>query len=230
MSCWSRRWPSDPWPKRISYDYVWSWTADLKPDVRFNADRCHSRAGWRWVGPVHEVLAPAESAGDLDARALWAGFRIEHYADPLKSRSNYLQLLELAVIEEPSNPRQRFYLAREYFFAGRWEMARESFVHYLRMPEARWVAERADAYRYLAKMDDYPERWLLKAIAEDPTRRDAMVDLVDLLVEKGRLIEAAGIAWRALRIARRPGDYMTSAHTYDDSHLHGVIARSGVFG
>ena len=68
------------------------------------------------------------------------------------------------------------------------------------MPEARWPAERAEAYRYIAKMDDDPERWLLRAVAEDPGRRDAVVDLVDLYESQDRLAEAAGLAPRALRV------------------------------
>ena len=114
------------------------------------------------------------------------GSRVEHYADDSKSRSNYLPLLELAVSEEPNNPRQRFYLAREYYFQGAWDAARGTFVSYLSMPEARWPAERAEAYRYIAKMDDDPERWLLRAVAEDPGRRDATVDLVDLYTGQDR--------------------------------------------
>jgi hypothetical protein len=223
-----------PNARRLGYDYTWSWIEGIEgrePDVRFHADRCHSRWGWRWVGPVHEVIAESGPAPDgAEPGVVWAGFGIEHYADDTKSRSSYLPLLELAVTEEPRNPRQRMYLAREHYFAGHWPQAREGFVHYLRMPEATWVAERADAYRYLAKMDDYPERWLLKAIAEDPVRRDAMVDLVDLLDAQERLVEAAGMATRALRCAERPGDYMTTAHAYDDDHLHAVIARARVFG
>ena len=73
-------------------------------------------------------------------------------------------------------------------------------------------------------MDDYPERWLLKAVAEDPGRRDAVVDLVDLYVEPG----AAGprrAGWRRgrCRCGCGPGDYMTAAHTWDDERLVRVL-------
>jgi hypothetical protein len=216
----------DPWPKRWSYEYVWNWVPGQEgtvPDVMFRADRCHSREGWRWHGVVHEVLVPAESRGDLDAPAAWAGFRIEHYADADKSRSSYLELLRQAVREEPHNPRQRFYLGREYFFVGRWETARQTLVDFLAMPEATWTAERAEAYRYLAKMDDDPERWFLKALAEAPERRDAVVDLVDLYQKQGRWTEAAGMAARALAVRQRPGDYMSTARVWDDERLERIV-------
>jgi glycosyltransferase involved in cell wall biosynthesis len=216
-----------PEARRFSYTYVWSWVQGregVEPDVMFTADRCYSRAGWQWHGAVHEVLVPSGAGLEL-VDAVPAGFRIEHYADNSKSRSNYLQLLELAVIEEPRNPRQRFYLGREYYFTGRWEQARQSLVQYLAMPEARWVAERAEAYRLIAKMDDHPERWLLRALAEDPARRDAMVDLVDLYEGQERVEEAAGMAARALGDAPPPGDYMTTAAVWDDARLRRVVGR-----
>jgi hypothetical protein len=219
------------WPdaRRWSYDYVWSWVEGREgqvPDVQFRADRCFSRDGWRWHGAVHEVLQPAGPETTKVSSPVWAGFRIEHYADPDKSRSSYLGLLDLAVSEEPHNPRQRFYLARELFFVGNWLAARETFSAFLAMPEARWAAERAEAYRYLAKMDDDPERWLLKAVAEDAGRRDAVVDLVDLYTEQGRQTEAAGMAARALRVTVRPGDYMSRARVWDDTRLRRVIDRA----
>jgi glycosyltransferase involved in cell wall biosynthesis len=213
----------DPSARRWSYHYVWNWVEPGVPDVSFTADRCFSREGWAWHGAVHEVLVPSASRGDLEVPAVAGGFGIEHYADDTKSRGSYLELLELAVKEERDNPRQRFYLAREYFFVGRWEIARDTFVSYLGMPQATWSAERAEAYRYLAKMDHYPERWLLKAVAEDPGRRDAVVDLVDLYVGQERWVEARGMATRALGVKVRPGDYMTAAHTWDNEHLVAVL-------
>jgi len=215
---------ADPSAGRWSYRYIWSWVLPGIPDVEFTADRCYSREGWRWHGAVHEVLAPAGRQG-APRPAGPAGFTIEHHPDAAKSRSSYLELLELAVAEEPANPRQRFYLAREWFFHGRWDLARLCFVAYLAMPEADWPAERAEAYRYLAKMDDYPERWLLRALAEAPERRDAAVDLVDLYESEQRRPEARGMAARALRIKERPGDYMTSAHVWDDERLWKVMTQ-----
>jgi glycosyltransferase involved in cell wall biosynthesis len=217
----------DPSARRWNYHYVWSWAEPGVPDVAFTADRCYSREGWRWHGPVHEVLVPSAARGDLYAPPARGGFGVEHYADDTKSRSSYLELLELAVREEPDNPRQRFYLAREYFFVGRWEIARDTFVSYLAMPEATWVAERAEAYRYLAKMDHFPERWLLKALAEAPDRRDAVVDLVDLYVGQERWSEARGMATRALAVRERTGDYMTAAHIWDDTRLQQILDGAG---
>jgi hypothetical protein len=172
---------------------------------------------------VHEVLVPAGPGWDQPAAP--AGFTIEHHPDSTKSRANYLPLLKQAVVEEPHNPRQMFYLARELFFHGYWAHARLSFMEFLAMPEAVWPAERAEAFRYLAQMDDHPERWLLKAVAEDPGRRDALVDLVDLYESREWWPEARGMAARAMRIRDRPGDYMTTARVWDDQRLWKLLTE-----
>src|SRR5262245_22581537 len=105
---------ASPSARRLSYLFTWSWVDEAGglPDVQFHGDRCVSRFGWRWRGPVHEVLVPAACVGG-DEEVVWAGFGIEHYPDAAKPRSGYLELLELAVAEEPDNPRQAFYLGRE---------------------------------------------------------------------------------------------------------------------
>ena len=214
--------------RRMSYDYTWNHTESGDPDIKFRADRCHTRSGWRWHGPVHEVLVPSgwETRAEPASTAVASSFRISHHADNTKSRSSYLPLLQLAVAEEPHNPRQAHYLARELFFAGRWDLARPEFVRFLAMPEAVWTPERVQSYRYIAAMDDDPETWLLKAVEEDPERRDALVDLVDHYVMHQRWESARDVALRALEIQDRPDDYLTSVHSYDDEHLRRVIARA----
>jgi glycosyltransferase involved in cell wall biosynthesis len=207
-----------PHVKRFKYHYTWSWVEEgIVPDIKFDGNRCHARAGYRWVGPVHEVVTWAGEGEEGDV--IHAGFGIEHYADHEKSRSSYLPLLQLAVQEEPRNPRQAFYLGREFYFAGRWNEGRDELMRFLKMPEANWGPERAAAWRLIAKMDHHPERWLLKAIAEDPGRRETWVDLADFYAHEDQLFEAAGAAARALRITHRPGDYLSEAHAWDDEYL-----------
>jgi glycosyltransferase involved in cell wall biosynthesis len=218
---WRAQLEAAPRANRYSNDYVFSWTADGQPDIRFMADKVHSRFGWTWKHPCHESLYPVGDQGPT----VPGGFAVHHHPDPGKSRGQYLELLALATAEDPANARMAHYYARELYFHGNWTSARKEFVRHLSLPDATWPAERAQSLRYIAKMDDYPERWLWKAVGEDLSRRDAMVDLVDLYVEQGRLLEAAGVARRALRIAESPGDYMTTLHAYDDGYLRSVIKK-----
>lgn len=209
-----------PRAQRYSYQYVWNYDDEGKPDVQFSADHTHSRFGWRWTHPVHESLVAGPGTNPFIQHV---PFVIEHRADNSKSRSQYLPLLEQAVAEAPSDDRMAHYFARELFFRGDWTRARVEFMRHLNLPSATWAPERAQSLRYLAKMDDYPERWLLRAIAEDPARRETWVDLVDYHVARGETLQAAAYARRALSIANRPGDYMTEAHAWDDARLLEIV-------
>lgn len=201
---------------RYSYEYVWNFTPDGEPDVVFAADHTHTRFNWQWRHPVHESLF---YTGDNHPVTVHVPFTIEHRADPLKPRSQYLPLLAQAVNEDPNDDRMAHYYARELFFRGDWTAARTQFVRHLSLPTAVWPAERAQSYRYLAKMDDYPERWLLKAAAEAPDRREPWVDLADHWLAHDQPEQAAGYAARALLIRGRVGDYMSEAHAWDDERL-----------
>jgi glycosyltransferase involved in cell wall biosynthesis len=207
---------------RYSYRYVWSQTENGGPDVEFAADHTISRHGWYWKHPVHEALTPSiRSANPVTVHV--PGMTIEHWADASKPRTQYLPLLELAVEEDPNDDRMAHYYARELFFRGDWVAARAEFVRHLSLPTATWAAERGQSYRYLAKMDDYPERWMLKAVGEAPDRREPWVDLVDLWMSRGDTVQAAGYASRALAISERAGDYMSEAHAWDDARLRTIV-------
>lgn len=196
---------------RYSYHYQWN------EDISFTGDRVVSRHGWRWRHPVHETLTWAGEGPE--PATVPTEMRFTHLADPDKPRSQYLPLLAQAVREDPDDDRMAHYFARELFFNGLWDQAREQFARHLSLPTAKWAAERAQSYRYLAKMDDYPERWLLKAVAEDPTRREAWVDLMEFHLAAGHTGIAAGFARRALLIHDRKGDYMNEAAAWDDQRL-----------
>lgn len=217
-----------PYADRYSYRYVWNHDAQGNPDVEFSADHTVTRHNWMWRHPVHEALH-FTGPGQPIVHHLPYPFVIEHWADPAKPRTQYLPLLAQATREAPTDDRMAHYYARELFFHGEWVSARAEFVRHLSLPTAVWPAERAQSYRYLAKMDDFPERWLLKAAAEAPERREPWVDLADLWAGRGQDDLAAGFAARALMIRGRSGDYMSEAHSWDDEHLRGYT-RSNLVG
>ena len=217
---WRDHLDNAPEARRYSYDYVWNWTVGGEPNIAFRGDRCHSRFGWMWRHPIHEALYATEPD---PGPTVPLDFRIEHHADNTKPRSQYLPLLRVAVQEDPNNDRMAHYYARELFFIGDWAAARAEFVRHLALPSATWAAERAQSLRYLAKMDDYPEKWLLRAAAEDPDRREPLVDLVDLWWERGQPIIAAGFAMRALQVTQTSGDYLREADAWDDRRLVAIV-------
>lgn len=204
---------------RFTYPYVWNWLPDGSPNVQFNSDHIHSRNGWRWRSTCHETLTTP-----LDHETIHVpGLAIHHHADAEKSRSSYLDLLATGVREEPGDDRLAHYYARELYFRGDWDAARVEFIRYLDLPTAVWPAERAASWRYLAAMDNDPERWLLRALTEDRHRRESWVALADHYATVGEPEQARGAALRALSIVARPNDYIGDAHVWDDDHLKALL-------
>lgn len=202
---------------RFNYQFIWSWLPNGDPDVQFNADSIVSRHGWRWRSPCHETLYTS-----LDHQMQYIpGLAIHHHPDNEKARSSYLDLLRVGVQEEPGDDRLAHYYARELYFRGMWDEARPEFERHLTL--STWPAERAASYRYLALMDYEPERWFLRGIAEDPTRRESWAALAFHYAETGQSALARGAASRALSITDRPMDYIGDASSWDDERLQGLL-------
>ena len=188
---------------RPRYQYTWSWQRPGVPGLQYGGDKIHARHGYVWKHPVHEVLRPLG-----DERQGWYGLEIHHHPDSSKSRSQYLPLLELAVMEDPDDDRNAHYLAREYFYAGRLSEAEAEFKRHLALPSAVWAPERAQSYRYLYKItkDQY---WLHQAIEIAPDRREAYVDLAQHNHDNSEWDQCLIAAKSALRIKDRPLEYLT---------------------
>lgn len=201
---------------RYRYHYQWS------PEVEFIGERCVSRDNWRWKHPVHESL---QWVGDRPPVEVDGNFAIAHLPDDSKPRSQYLGLLRKAVLEDPHDDRIAHYYARELFFAGQWDKARTEFVRHLALPSAQWADERAQSYRYLAKMDDFPERWILKAIAEAPHRREPWLDWAKWLEDNGHFQEALGALARVRRSTVKPLTYISDSDAWDDQYLDGLLRQ-----
>jgi glycosyltransferase involved in cell wall biosynthesis len=139
-----------PCVDQVRYEFAWNHKPDGTPDICYWAQKMHSRHNWQWVKPVHEVLkfTSAIPMVSVDCPIL-----VHHWADDSKPRSSYLPLLELAVSEEPDDDRSAHYLAREYFFHGRYSSALMEFQRHLSLPTSRWGAERAASRRYMAAIE-----------------------------------------------------------------------------
>jgi glycosyltransferase involved in cell wall biosynthesis len=193
---------------RPRYQYTWSWKDEAKtiPGLQYGGDKIHSRFGYRWKHPVHEVLT---GYGDSKELETWVGLEIHHYPDSSKSRSQYLPLLAQAVQEAPEDDRNAYYYARELYYYGRFDEALGAFKRHLSLPSAVWRPERAASMRYLAKLDkDSSEKWLLEAIKEAPGRREALVEYALYLYENSLWSKCLEVAKSAIAIKEKPLDYL----------------------
>ena len=101
---------------RVGYTYNWHINEDGIADVTFILDKIHPRSGYSWTHPVHEVL----KCDDVEKRIIIDEIVLNHFPDNNKSRSSYLELLELSVKEKPEDDRNMHYLGREYMYYGKW--------------------------------------------------------------------------------------------------------------
>jgi len=176
--------------------------------------RVHSRHGFRWTEPVHEVLVTLDGRsahvnGDVDyLERIVADTTIEHHQDFTKDRSQVLGELQAAHDADPMNPRWLHYLGREYTYRADWNHAipllrahTESFD----FPEQRaesWILL-GDAYRALMPAEDVPPRPYREATTVAPSRREGWVRLAELCMEQGHWSECLDAAEAALSITER---------------------------
>lgn len=207
---------------RPRYRYVWSWRPDGSPGLVYGGEKIHARHGYRWRHPVHEVLVPDDGVEVTG----WVDLEIHHHPDPGKPRTQYLPLLRLAVEEDPDDDRNAFYYARELLFAGQLQEAGQQFARHLSLPSARWAPERAASMRYLATIPGWgEERWLLRAAAECPDRREPWVDLAGQYYRTAQWAACYAAATRALQIVEQPLEYLCEPHAWGATpHDYAAIA------
>lgn len=190
---------------RPRYKYTWSWKDDGTPGLEYGGDKIHTRHGYRWKHPVHEVLVTDRT----EETQGWCGLEIHHHPDNSKPRSQYHPLLKVAVDEDPTDDRNAYYYARELYFAGLYEDAAKEFRRHLDLPKAVWKPERAASMRYLAKVEpENARKWLTSATLEDPNRREAWVELALLEYTESNWDACLDYANQALTITEKPLDYL----------------------
>lgn len=194
--------------------YVYDWGKGIV----FEYEKIHARHGYYWKHPVHEVVVPDQRTKEV--KAYTNKLLVRHLPDPSKSRAQYLDLLALSVKEDPNDPRNAFYYARELTYWSRWDEAVVALKRYLSLPAATWSVERAYAMRLLGQAYEHlgqPETalsWYRRACAEAPHVRDPWVDLADACYKLSRWAECFAAAHTALQITTRNMDYTVNPRSW----------------
>ena len=204
---------------RVRYIYNWSLDEKNKPIVSFYYEKFHSRKGFKWIYPVHEIL---KYSGN-EKFVITDKIILNHYPDASKSRGSYLGLLELSVKEYPESDRNRHYLGREYMFYGKWNEAIDTLISHLKMENATWKDERAASMRFIARCYkklnriDEARMWLLKAIDEAPHLRDALIEMALLEYDEGNFKEVDNYCNKALKIDINERTYINEPFTFNET-------------
>jgi glycosyltransferase involved in cell wall biosynthesis len=185
---------------RLRYGFDWG------AGIVFKYEKIHARHGYRWTHPCHEYPIPymiEERYADTDM------LMVIHKPDPTKSRGQYLPLLEMSVREDPVDPRNAFYYARELSFHGQWQRAIEECERYLALPGANWPNERCYAYRVMARCYNELGDWdnAIKSarlgVVEAPYTREPWCEIAKLAYQRQQWAECYGAAKSALAIEHR---------------------------
>jgi len=179
------------------------------PLITYPRECIHKRQAFFWKYPVHEMLAPY----DGEYFYLELPFNVYHEPDSTKSRSSYLELLQLAVEENPDDARQVQYLGREYMYRGDYLDAIMWLRKHIDMETHGPFRSESATYisRCYQAMDgtleeamDEAESWALRACAEFGRAREPHCELAYLYFSCGAWESAIGMLRSALRIDSAP--------------------------
>jgi glycosyltransferase involved in cell wall biosynthesis len=176
--------------------------------------RAHPRHGTVWHMPAHEHFTCPGGVSVIENMV------ITHRQTPKDRPARDMPLLELAVAENPNDPRAAYYYARQLYYANDWNAARPAFERYLTL--SHFDQERAEACLFMAVMvwPEAKERWLLRACFEAPQRREPWAHLARHYAEVGNQYGARFAAERARSIVKRPDNqFHCEPWAWDDEAL-----------
>lgn len=212
-------------------DLIFTRTDDGVPEVWYKREAIHKAQKFRWKYPVHELLYPV--SGSYNCAHI--PVEVDHIPDKNKTRGSYINLLEVAVQENPDNPRCIQYLGREYFYEGRWLDAIMWLKRHItveahgpfRSESAIYIAQCYRAMENsLESALDEAEAWCLRAISEYNSAREPYCELAALYFDCGAYECAIGMARSALRILEQPDVNMIHIASYYKGWPHHILAAS----
>jgi len=206
---------------RLRYMYHWKLDEEENPITYFYLDKIHSRKGYTWKHPVHEVLTYQKDG--TESFQLAKNIVLKHYPDVHKSRSNYLSLLELSVKEDPEDDRNMHYLGREYMFYEKWNLAIDTLLRHLSLKKATWKDERCASMRFISRCyqalnrEAEAEMWITKATEEAPYLREPWVEKAFLCYQQKRYQDVIKNCEMALTINSKERNYIQEKFCFDET-------------
>jgi len=207
-----------PHHTRARYTFVWDHNPDGTIKKQYPMEKIHKRHGYRWIHPVHEILKYSGEGGESVVNI--PDIVLHHYPDNTKSRGQYLPLLELSVMEDPTNDRAVFWLGREYMYYKKYKECIETLKKHLAMPSAKWDEERSASMRFIGYSysqlgyKDEATAWLFRAVAECPYVREPYLALCRFAINEQDWALCFAFANKALEITTKTGSYLNDPECY----------------
>jgi len=171
----------------------------------------HRRNCATWQYPVHELLVPHETGlkPTLDIHCV-------HYGTE-KEAGHYLDLLQLALSENPQDARNIQYLAREYYALGNYQMATSLYQQHVEIEE--YAPFRAESCMRIAAMSEEfstVEWWFRHAIQNCNNIREPYCHLAQFYFRHQRYEHAVATIKSALDFERPAYDMI-----FEDKYYSG---------
>jgi len=206
-----RVWKQDT--KILKYIYVWNTLQNGENGITFYYEKIHSYKNFKWIYPVHEILFSKETIKPQNIK-ITNEITLRHFPDETKSRSQYLNLLELSVKENPKNDRNLHYLGREYLFNKQYDNSIKTLKKHLKI--SSWNEEKSASLRYVGdcyfnkKEYKQAKKYYEKSIIECPEIRESFLSLAQFYYSKNDYLNCIFVTEKMLTINTRQLTYMTN--------------------
>jgi len=134
-----------------------------------------------WKNAIHNILS---TVGQINSDiVIRYGYSDAHKLDPDRA----LRILKAEVEKDPSKTREKYYLAREYWYRKNYEQALFWYEDYLKTPT--WIQERADAFLmaarcyFILQRGDKAREKCFEAIKLNPDFKEALLFMSELYHE-----------------------------------------------
>lgn len=204
---------------QLEYTYYYTMDEYDNPLVIQKINKIHSRDGFYWEYPVHEVL---RCSGNNNKSKYTDKILVIHRPDIYKSRDFYFDLLEERVEKYPDDARNIFLLAREYKRYGKNFEGIKMCHRYLALCTT-YSSEKTKVECLLAhmfrelQMYEESELWADKAIEERKDTRSPYYEKVLTYYASKRYEDLIKAGEEALKIDTYNADIIDEAGCWDGS-------------
>lgn len=197
---------------RLRYHFVLNWDTKGRPKICYFASKIHQRHAYVWKHPAHELIYPLP--GIAEQLAWTEQLHIHQHADASKSRGQYLDLMALAVREDPADDRCAHNHGFELMQHRQYEAAIAELNRHLALPSATRRAERAASLRYIGRCHVALGRprearaAFERACTEAPEAREPWYDLGKFCMAQKDWVGGIDAARQMLAITEMPRDHV----------------------
>mgnify|MGYP006921293522 CR=1 FL=1 len=210
---------------QLEYNFVYAHDAEGKEMIKFKHSKFYDRSRAKWVGIIHEVLAPIDGQEVKRVFLSEEIIKLEHWQNPETNRGGYLKGLALDCFMNPGNDRNSHYFGRELMYTGRPHSAIKELKRHVAMK--RWPTEASqsyihmgDAYLMLGDRENAIASFA-NAIDLEPNRREPYMKLAEIYYREGRPDQT--IAYVAAALQVKGVDFYANYQPYYEQLPHEMM-------